>query len=310
MKRWIPFVFGVIVGVCLIGSGILLYSTASAHTAVDSQSVQAMMQVEENATTPFLTYQGRLFDPKTGAAKPNGSYTIQFKLYDVATGGAPLWIESNNVVTNQGLFAIMLGSTTAFDQSIFDGRALFLGISIGGDPEATPRQPIGDVAYAIYARNAQKLAGKDVSAFAAAVHDHDGAQITSGSVDESFIDSAVTRDNEVLSIVKASDGSGSGVDADTLDGIDQFTFAKTYSGAQIDQNTALAVGGQEYWFTFGYSADQMVFWRVVPKVVGAKMKVEVEVEMSTNNTVTYWLRIYNTGAVASGYRVIRHTFYQ
>jgi hypothetical protein len=40
------------------------------------------------------------------------------------------------------------------------------------------------------------------------------------------------------------------------------------------------------------------------------MRVEVETEMSTNNTVTYWLRVYNTGSVASGYQLIRHHFYQ
>lgn len=49
-------------------------------------------------------------------------------------------------------------------------------------------------------------------------HTHTGEAITSGTVADARIASSLTRDSEVLGIVLAGDGSGSGLDADLLDG--------------------------------------------------------------------------------------------
>lgn len=66
--------------------------------------------------------------------------------------------------------------------------------------------------------DADLLDGIDSTGFALASHTHSGADITSGTVAEARIDSAITRDSEVFGIVLAADGSGSGLDADTVDG--------------------------------------------------------------------------------------------
>jgi hypothetical protein len=68
------------------------------------------------------------------------------------------------------------------------------------------------------APDSELLDGKDSSEFAAATHPHAGEDITSGTVSESRVDPSVTRDAEVMDTVKASDGAGSGLDADTVDG--------------------------------------------------------------------------------------------
>jgi hypothetical protein len=68
------------------------------------------------------------------------------------------------------------------------------------------------------ASDSELLDGKDSSEFAAAAHPHAGEDITSGTVSEARIDPSVTRDAEVMDTVKASDGAGSGLDADTVDG--------------------------------------------------------------------------------------------
>jgi hypothetical protein len=49
--------------------------------------------------------------------------------------------------------------------------------------------------------NADLLDGKEAAAFAEDGHKHSGADITSGTVGESFIDDAITRDSEVPSLV-------------------------------------------------------------------------------------------------------------
>lgn len=58
-------------------------------------------------------------------------------------------------------------------------------------------------------------------------HTHTGAAIVSGVVSASVIDPAITRDSEVFSLVTASDGPASGLNADLLDGLDSEEFWKT-----------------------------------------------------------------------------------
>src|SRR5919204_6206465 len=73
--------------------------------------------------------------------------------------------------------------------------------------------------------DADLLDGVSSTAFANASHTHSGSDITSGTVDASVIDAAVARVGGVFSIVLASDGTGSTLDADLLDGLSSTAFA-------------------------------------------------------------------------------------
>lgn len=312
--RMMKQISGILIGALITLAVIWFAPNVNAFPATAPPAIPAVGPLLETvATTPALNYQGRLLDPVNGQAKADGAYAFTFRIYNTATGGAPLWTETKSVSVNKGLFSTLLGDTTPLDGAIFTGQDLYLGVTLGTDPEAAPRQRLAYVAYAMYAEkagNANLLNGQGAGAFAPAAHTHSGEQINAGTVAEARIDGAITRDNEVMSIVNANSGSGSGLNADLLDGYDQSNFYKSATATQVNQTTPLAVGGQEYWYTFGYSADQLVVWRVKPTVVGAKMRLEVEIEMSANNTVTYWLRVYNTGTIASGYQLIRHHFVQ
>ena len=137
-----------------------------------------------------LNYQGRLLDPATGNPKPNGLYTMGFSIYDVESLGSPLWTESRSVSVTGGLFSTLLGDILATPPllPIFDGRALWLGVTVLGDPEAAPRMRLAYAPYALHAENAAEagnaglLGGQPPSAFAVAGHTHTGATIVDGSV--------------------------------------------------------------------------------------------------------------------------------
>jgi hypothetical protein len=76
------------------------------------------------------------------------------------------------------------------------------------------------------ASNANLLDGLDSAAFASSAHTHSGADITSGTVLSARIDALLARDDEVFGIVTDADGTGSGLDADLLDGMDAAAFAQ------------------------------------------------------------------------------------
>lgn len=96
---------------------------------------------------PMISYQGKLMQP-SGAAVPDGTYSIQFAIYDVPTGGTALWSETNSSVqVKGGLFAVMLGSINNLPSNIFDSPSRFFGVKVGSDPEMTPRQQIASSAF-------------------------------------------------------------------------------------------------------------------------------------------------------------------
>ena len=74
------------------------------------------------------------------------------------------------------------------------------------------------------ASNSNRLDGLDSTAFAASSHTHSGADITAGTVAEARIDALLARDAEVFAIVTGADGTGSGLDADLLDGMNSSAF--------------------------------------------------------------------------------------
>jgi hypothetical protein len=143
-----------------------------------------------SATGPLLSYQGRLADPATGTPK-NGTFTMTFRLYDLAGGGTSLWMETKSVGVTNGLFSTLLGDTTALNVDAFNGGDLWLGVQVGSDPEALPRIRVAHAPYAIWANlaanatnaaNADHFGGSLPSAYAAAAHNHDAANIVSGNL--------------------------------------------------------------------------------------------------------------------------------
>jgi len=104
------------------------------------------------ATPQVIPFQGRLTD---AAGTPiNAAQNLTFKIYIVATGGSAQFTETQNAVTvANGLFSVQIGSATGggVPATVFSGADLFLGITVGSDPEMTPRQRLGSVPYAMRA---------------------------------------------------------------------------------------------------------------------------------------------------------------
>jgi hypothetical protein len=126
----------------------LLLSTANAAASPPAQAPTAV-EAQAALSSPVIHYQGRLLDPSTGNPKPNGTYTMTFRLYDMAIGGTALWTEVKSVFVGNGLFSTYLGQTTPLPLTSFDGRNLWLGIKVGADSEVTPRVALSPAPYAI-----------------------------------------------------------------------------------------------------------------------------------------------------------------
>jgi len=111
------------------------------------------------ATNNTINFQARILTA-AGNLVPDGSYNVEFKIYDDSSGGTNLWTESwtgaSKITTKNGYVTASLGSVHAFDNHIPNwGQQLYLTLNIGGtgapswDGEMNPRMQITAVPYAM-----------------------------------------------------------------------------------------------------------------------------------------------------------------
>lgn len=99
-----------------------------------------------HAVPNLISYQGQLND--AGGQPVNGTVAFTFSIYDVPTGGAPLWTENQTLGVSNGVFSVQLGAVQPVPSSLFTPEALYLGIRAGADEEMTPRQRLTSAPYA------------------------------------------------------------------------------------------------------------------------------------------------------------------
>jgi hypothetical protein len=146
---------------------LIIFSSLSGYAVYDQvfYSTDRSLAYPTTLTRPnrYLSFQGRLTDnlgnPETTATN------MVFKLYSVSSGGTALWNSGTCSITpdQDGIFSTLLGTTThcpsasEITSDVFSENAsVWVGITVGTDPEATPRIQIATVAYAL---NAETLQG-------------------------------------------------------------------------------------------------------------------------------------------------------
>ena len=142
-------------------------------------ATQAQQVVATNpnvAVPPLVKFSGALTDSN---GKPlTGVVGVTFLLYKDEQGGAPLWLETQNVTADKnGHYTAMLGSTTStgLPADIFvAGEARWLAVQLQGQREQA-RVLLLSVPYALKAGDAQTLGGLPASAFVLAAPSKSGA---------------------------------------------------------------------------------------------------------------------------------------
>lgn len=112
-----------------------------------------------------INYQGYLTTP-SGAAV-NGNVAMTLKLYDAVNAVTELYAETHPSVTvANGVFNVQIGSVTPMGLNFT--APYFLGVTVGTDPEMTPRRPLTSAPYAVTAENIAPGGNINLSASATA----------------------------------------------------------------------------------------------------------------------------------------------
>jgi len=95
-----------------------------------------------------INYQGVLTD-NSEIVVPDGSYELTLRLYTVPTGGSPIWSCVETVTVSKGIFNAVLGGSCALNLDF--SEQYYLGISVEGEAELSPRTPLTSAAYSLAA---------------------------------------------------------------------------------------------------------------------------------------------------------------
>ncbi|MBU4263906.1 MAG: hypothetical protein KKC76_18780 [Proteobacteria bacterium] len=174
-----------------------------------------------------INFQGKLTD---SAELPlNGTFNMQFFLCDAVTGGTCFWNETQAVTMTNGIYDVQLGKDVAFPAGLF-ATELFLEVRIYNVNTTTweiltPRQKLTSTPYAMVTEDAQTLSGYAAMDFAEVGHDHDATYVNEGQ--PLSVSQTMLVDGAALVEILDDDGSGSGLDADLLDGLHAGSFLQT-----------------------------------------------------------------------------------
>ena len=124
-----------------------------------------------------MTYQGYLVDsdgdPLGNSAPAN--YDVVFRIYNVKSGGTPIWSEQQTITVDKGYFSVLLGEGVQINSEVhgslaaaFDGADAsdrFIGITVSGigagDLEIAPRLRLVASPYSFTATQARRLTDGD-----------------------------------------------------------------------------------------------------------------------------------------------------
>ncbi|HUE01707.1 MAG TPA: hypothetical protein VMR62_19200 [Bryobacteraceae bacterium] len=161
-----------------------------------------------------------------------GVIGVTFALYEEEQGGAPLWMETQNVAADAaGHYTAMLGATRneGVPAEVFaSGQGRWLGVQPQGEPER-PRVLMTSVPYALKAVDAETLGGLPASAFALSG--------TPGAPAGRSV-SATTQLTERQGSKATTDLTGTG----TADHIAYWTNSTTIGSSALYQTTAKKIG--------------------------------------------------------------------
>lgn len=84
-----------------------------------------------------------------------GSVSLTFALYTQPASTTTLWSEAHHLSVAGGYFSVVLGDIsgggTPFPPGVWNGAPRYLGVTVGSDPEMTPRLAVASVPYALLA---------------------------------------------------------------------------------------------------------------------------------------------------------------
>ena len=109
-----------------------------------------LLPLTVGAIPQFLQHQGYMANDQ--GEPESGSANVTFDLYTVESEGSSMWTQTIAVTFDNGHYSVVLGpGSPDLSVTIFDGSELYLGTTLEGQDQFSPRMQISSVPYAFRA---------------------------------------------------------------------------------------------------------------------------------------------------------------
>jgi hypothetical protein len=215
------------------------------------QLTSAQTSAQTASAVPRLIRFGGAVKDLNGSPM-TGLLGITFALYSDQTGGAPLWLETQNVEPDtNGRYSVLLGSTKpeGLPTDLFTStQAHWVGVQISGQAEQ-PRVLLVSAPYALKAADAETIGGLPPSAFVMASPERSGGKASVPATETQnyiplFVDGSGDLGNSILyQSGTTAVGIGTTTPAATLEvnGTTKFDGAATFAAGQTFPGTVTGV---------------------------------------------------------------------
>lgn len=112
-----------------------------------------------------FSYQGLLTDI-SGRNVPDGNHILTLTIYDAPTGGTELYSETHAAPVIRGTFNVIIGSVNPIPSTLKFDRPYYLGVSVDGKDELSPRTAMLAVPYALRSIGAETAVSAEHAATA------------------------------------------------------------------------------------------------------------------------------------------------
>jgi hypothetical protein len=198
-------------------------------------SMLAVLSITASSEVPQqVNYQGYLTNDVGDPVE--GDVQMVFSIYDVPTAGTALWWEEQTVLVINGIYNVQIGQDPTgnpFPGNLFESQR-WLGVTVEFDTEMTPRQVLTCTPFAMRAEVADAVVDGAVDT----VHIMNNA-VTGAKIDNGTVEAVDLSDGTAITEIVDDDGSGSGLDADNLDGHDTAYFATAATVTALQDQVAV-----------------------------------------------------------------------
>lgn len=210
-------------------------------------AVVALLAGPAMADVPVsITQQGRILD---GDEPLTGSQTLEFELYDDASGGAVLWSGQVNAdLGDDGVYSVTLGDAgNPIDATVLQDGEAYLELTAGGE-EFSPRLQLTSVPFASMAQSAevaQTVVDGGVTSDALASGAVTSDALSSGAVTSDTVDS-VEWDKITNVPSEVTEGGGETYSAGTGLDLNNNVFSvepSYFNDNYLRANTDITIGG-------------------------------------------------------------------
>ena len=191
------------------------------------------------AVPATMNFQARLLQ-SNGAIVADGNYSVEFKLYTAASGGAAVWTETQGSITvKSGYLSVYLGDVNNTLGSLDWSQQHWLTMNVNADGEMNPRLRLTSVPYAFRAGQADGITNG-----AGVLEADDIVQLAPSNVQAVNTALAALRINQQgVGLLAQLQGNGSDVFTISKTGDVNSSGSATFSGGTLNLGTSTQLGG-------------------------------------------------------------------